>query len=172
MSLRQHRVTTLPRGSASSEWLPFESGSIDVVIASWVLEHLPRPQVTFGEIARVLRPGGRFFFLTPNVDHPLPRFSLALSRLRKLQQHLVSRVYGRSAMDTFPVTYRANSVRTIQQLGVAAGLRMAWIEWIDDPSYFAWNAISFWVAVGLEMMLPGERRVHLIGELIKPPRRP
>lgn len=170
VSLREHRVTTFPRGSASSEWLPFESGSIDVVIASWVLEHLPRPQVTFGEIARVLRPGGRFFFLTPNVDHPLPRLSLALARMRKLQQRVVSRVYGRSAMDTFPVTYRANSMRTIQQLGVAAGLRVAWIELIDDPSYFAWNAVTFWAAVALEVVLPGERRVHLIGELGKPAR--
>lgn len=169
-SLREHRVTTLPRGSASSEWLPFESGSIDVVIASWVLEHLPRPQVTFGEIARVLCPGGRFFFLTPNVDHPLPRLSLALARMRKLQQRVVSRVYGRSAIDTFPVTYRANRLGTIQQLGMAAGLRMAWIELVDDPSYFAWNAVTFWAAVGLEMVLPGARRVHLIGELGKPAR--
>ncbi len=39
------------------------------------------------------------------------------------------------------MTYRANSMRTIQQLGVAAGLRVAWIELIDDPSYFAWNAV-------------------------------
>jgi SAM-dependent methyltransferase len=167
-SLRQHRATTLPRGSASSEWLPFESGSIDVVIASWVLEHLSRPVITLGEIARVLRPGGRFFFLTPNVAHPLPRLSLALARMRKLQQRVVSRVYSRSAVDTFPVTYRANSVRAIEQQAVLAGLRLAWIELIDDPSYFSWNRVTFWVAIGIELLLPVERRVHLIGEFRKP----
>ncbi len=84
-------ATTFPREVPVRMAGLFESGSIDVVIASWVLEHLPRPQVTFGEIARVLRPGGRFFFLTPNVDHPLPRLSLALARMRKPQQRVVSR---------------------------------------------------------------------------------
>ncbi|MCU0521847.1 MAG: class I SAM-dependent methyltransferase [Anaerolineae bacterium] len=166
-SLREHRVTTLPRGSASSEWLPFESGSIDVVIASWVLEHLPRPTSTFREIARVLRPGGSFLFLTPNVAHPLPRISLALARMRRLQQRVVSRVYGRSAVDTFPVTYRANSIRAIECLAVRAGLQLAWVELIDDPSYFVWNAATFWAAIGLELLLPLGQRVHLIGEYRK-----
>ncbi len=167
-SLREHRVTTLPRGSASSEWLPFESASIDVVIASWVLEHLPHASITFREISRVLRPGGRFFFLTPNAAHPLPRLSLAFSRMRRLQQQAVSRAYGRSAQDTFPVTYSANSARVIEQLAVGAGLRLAWIELIGDPSYLAWDEVSFWAAVGVELLLPTEQRVHLIGEFRKP----
>ncbi len=43
-------------GDATS--MPFPSGSFDVVIAAEVLEHIPADARAFGEIARVLRPGG------------------------------------------------------------------------------------------------------------------
>jgi SAM-dependent methyltransferase len=51
--------------------LPFASSSIDLVIASEVIEHLPEPAVAFSEIARVLAPGG-FLALTVPVDSHTP----------------------------------------------------------------------------------------------------
>jgi SAM-dependent methyltransferase len=62
------------------------AGSIDVVFASNFLEHLPDKtalSAVFVEVARVLRPGGRFLILGPNIrylpgaywdfyDHHLP----------------------------------------------------------------------------------------------------
>jgi ubiquinone/menaquinone biosynthesis C-methylase UbiE len=42
-----------------------------VVFASWLLEHLARPFLTFNEIGRVLKPGGVFVFITSNGHHPL-----------------------------------------------------------------------------------------------------
>lgn len=38
--------------------LPLPDSSVDVVIFSHVIEHLPRPDFTINEIARILRPGG------------------------------------------------------------------------------------------------------------------
>ena len=38
--------------------LPFESGSIDLVVSTLSLHHWPNPGAGFAEIARVLRPGG------------------------------------------------------------------------------------------------------------------
>jgi len=45
--------------------LPFPDSSIDRVIASEVLEHIPDDVAAFSEIARVLRPGGRVAVTVP-----------------------------------------------------------------------------------------------------------
>jgi SAM-dependent methyltransferase len=38
--------------------IPLPDASVDIVVNSHVMEHLPRPDFTMGEIARILRPGG------------------------------------------------------------------------------------------------------------------
>jgi SAM-dependent methyltransferase len=45
--------------------LPFARGAFATVISNSVLEHIPRVEPVLAEIARVLRPGGRFIFCVP-----------------------------------------------------------------------------------------------------------
>ena len=45
--------------------LPFRSGAFDRVIASEVLEHIPRDEAAMSEITRVLKPGGRAAVTVP-----------------------------------------------------------------------------------------------------------
>lgn len=47
---------------ADAEELPFEADSFDAVVANYVVHHLAQPRKVFGEIFRVLKPGGRFAF--------------------------------------------------------------------------------------------------------------
>jgi ubiquinone/menaquinone biosynthesis C-methylase UbiE len=42
--------------------LKFADNSIDLIVVVRVLHHLPDPSAEFAEIARVLKPGGYFFF--------------------------------------------------------------------------------------------------------------
>lgn len=49
--------------------LPFASSSLDVVIASEVVEHLPHPQRVFEELSRVLAPGGLLLVTVPAESH-------------------------------------------------------------------------------------------------------
>ncbi len=49
--------------------LPFCSNSLDVVIASEVVEHLPDPQSIFRELSRVLAPGGLLLITMPVESH-------------------------------------------------------------------------------------------------------
>ena len=48
--------------------LPVGDGAADVVVACLVFEHISALEVALAEVARVLRPNGRFLFL---LNHPL-----------------------------------------------------------------------------------------------------
>lgn len=50
--------------------LPFENGSVDEIIALQVVEHVPyqRSKAMFEEMYRVLKPGGKAYVETPDID--------------------------------------------------------------------------------------------------------
>jgi SAM-dependent methyltransferase len=166
-SLTQHRLPDLPRLAALSDALPFRSASFDLIFCSWLLEHLVRPQQTFAEIGRVLRPGGAFVFITPNAHHPLARLNHALGRVGQIQGWLVTGLYGRSAADAFPTTYQANSPDRLRRLGQANDLHLTDLHAIPDPSYLAFHSLLFRLMCHVEERLPAGRKLHLVGVLQK-----
>jgi SAM-dependent methyltransferase len=52
------------------ERLPFPSGSLDGVLLSGIVHHLPDPRRCAEEVFRVLRPGGKFMAFDPNRMNP------------------------------------------------------------------------------------------------------
>jgi len=48
------------------KYLPVEDGSVDAVVSSNVLEHIPTLDITFAEIRRVLAPGGYAVHILPS----------------------------------------------------------------------------------------------------------
>lgn len=59
------------------EGLPFPDASFDAVAAIEVMEHTRSSYRVLGEIARVLKPGGRIIFSVPNVGHMLSRLTFS-----------------------------------------------------------------------------------------------
>ena len=59
------------------EELPFADGEFDVVVAAWMLYHVPDLDRALGEIARVLKPGGRLVAVTNAIDHLQELWELA-----------------------------------------------------------------------------------------------
>ncbi len=167
-SLAEHRAHGMPVVIGRGEQLPFAGESFDLIVCIWVLEHLRRPHDVLNEVRRVLRPGGHFVFLTPNLRNPL----LALNRmgraLPQLQRRLVPRLYGRIEADTFPVQYRANTARAIRALAARTGMQVAELRVIPDPTYLAFNRFMFRASVLSDRLLPGSWGVHLLGDLMKP----
>ncbi|MFO1160588.1 MAG: class I SAM-dependent methyltransferase [Reyranellaceae bacterium] len=58
---------------------PFESGRFDIVTISAVLHHVPPAEraAVYGELARVLKPGGRLYVFEHNPRNPLVRYVIA-----------------------------------------------------------------------------------------------
>jgi len=174
-SLVEHRAPAVRRVVGSMEGLPFPDESFDLVLCSWVLEHLARPEGAFAKVARVLqspdpatgRPGGHFVFLAPNAWHPLTWANRLLGHLGDRQARLVRRLYARAEADTFPVLYRANTRRRIAQLAREVGLTPVSFQFVGDPSYLAFNELLYRLAVLAERLTPRRMKVHLVGDFVK-----
>jgi SAM-dependent methyltransferase len=71
----------------SGEDLPFADAWFDCAVSTWTLCSIPEPHRAVREIYRVLKPGGRFFFL----EHGLgadPRVRVWQRRLNPIQRRL------------------------------------------------------------------------------------
>ncbi|MCP5101121.1 MAG: class I SAM-dependent methyltransferase [Chloroflexi bacterium] len=161
MSLAEHRLG-IPRVVGISDFLPFAPRSFDIVFASWVLEHLERPLLTFQSIARILKPGGIFVFITPNGRHPLSQINNMLGRFSRLQGTLVERFYGRPDDDTFPTFYRANTNKQLHRLTMESRLPIQALHPVADPTYLAFNNTLFHVMCQLEKLIPTRNKLHLV----------
>lgn len=93
-SLREARSRGAHRHTvrASAIRIPFRDDSFETVIANCVVEHIPDIDATLGEVARVLRPGGRFLFGVPS-QH-FARMLLFPTLLRALGLDRLAGSYG------------------------------------------------------------------------------
>ncbi|HEV8448914.1 MAG TPA: class I SAM-dependent methyltransferase [Gemmatimonadaceae bacterium] len=117
-------LTDRVAGNASR--LPFRDRIFDLVTANMVVEHLADPVSQFREIARVLRPGGRFVFHTPNARG---YDTLAARMIPEFAKKGMLRVLeGRHPEDVYPTFYRANTPRQVESASSQAGLRVESIK--------------------------------------------
>jgi SAM-dependent methyltransferase len=124
-------IRNLVRCDASA--LPFRDGVFNLVTSSFVAEHLEKPEVVFGEIARVCAKDGRFVIFTPNLFN----YGMMVAAMTPYTFHLwykkISYYFARREWidhdeDMFPTFYRANSVGRLRKLGDATALRVERLE--------------------------------------------
>ena len=114
---------------------PMEDQSIDFCVSDWVLEHICDPVLHFREVARVLRPQGKYLFRTPNVWHYSYAFSwanphfvhkLVSNRLRGLPE---------DAHEPYPTYYRANTLGRLRALAHDCGFQVHLGTIEPEPGY-------------------------------------
>jgi ubiquinone/menaquinone biosynthesis C-methylase UbiE len=156
---------------ANAGEIPFADETFDVVFADNVMEHLDDPRTVFGEINRVLKPGGALLFKTPNRSHYMP----LIARWTPHGFHqFVNRVRGRDAEDTFPTLYLANSERQVKEIATVSGFEVARIEFVEGrPEYLRMFPVTYLLGVLYERLVNASEafsrfRILLIAELRKP----
>lgn len=113
--------------------IPYEDESFDVVYCANVLEHVERPETTFEEVVRVLKPGGIFIAKTPNKNHYMPM----IARITPIGFHkFYNGLRGRERTDTFKTLYRCNSPSQVRKYQRGAGFELQDISlWEGRPEY-------------------------------------
>jgi len=151
--------------------IPYPDASFDVVIADNVMEQLDRPELVFREIARVLRPGGKLLFKTPNRNHYMP----LIARLTPHSFHQwVNRLRGRHETDTFPTRYLCNSPAQVRRITAMSGLHIDSLELIEGrPEYLRITAPTYLVGLAYERLVNAmpslaRFRILLVATLSKP----
>lgn len=144
--------------------LPFPNATFDVITCSWVLEHLHDPKTVFSEIVRVLKPAGRFLFITPNKQN----YVVWLRRLtpNSLGRRATRAIYARDEDFINPTYYRANSFSEIDRMLREAGTICERFEFVGDPTYLAFNEPLFRASLAAESLIDRfapRTRVHLVG---------
>ena len=132
--------------------MPIEDGCIDVTMARSVMEHVTDPTRVYGEIHRVLKPGGRFIFLTAN----LWDYASIIAKLipNRLHPWIVRKTEGRDERDVFPVAYRTNTRGAVEKLAKQTGFEIVSFRYLGQyPSYFMFNGCLFLMATGYEKLI-------------------
>jgi len=136
---------------ADADRIPYPDDSFDIVFADNVMEHLDQPEKVFAEIARVLRPGGKLLFKTPNRNHYMP----VIARMTPHRFHeWVNRLRGRDETDTFPTHYLCNSPTQVKRIAASAGLKVETVELIEGrPEYLRLFALTYFVGLAYERIV-------------------
>jgi len=128
-AIRRHRsFTRLCLGDIAR--LPFKSESFDLVTANMVVEHLGDPVIQFAEVARVLVPGGRFLFHTPNAHG----YIVSIARLFPdgFKKVLARVLENRVAEDVYPTHYRANERHSIEEISARSGFEIEKLDFVTS----------------------------------------
>jgi SAM-dependent methyltransferase len=132
--------------------IPIGDEEVDVVMARSVMEHIEHPASVYGEIFRVLKPGGHFIFLTANLwDYASLIASIVPNRFHPW---IVSKTEGREEKDVFPIAYRTNTRRAVERWSRHSGFDVVSFRYVGQyPSYFMFNGLLFLLATGYEKVI-------------------
>jgi len=134
-AVKSNRALVNARLLQGSEF-PWHDATFDACVSNFVLEHVEDPLQHFREVSRVLKPGGRYVFRTPNRFHyvsvvaaatPHWFHELVANALRKLPK---------DAHEPYPTYHRVNTRGVIRDLAKEAGLEVVELRMVEkQPSY-------------------------------------
>jgi SAM-dependent methyltransferase len=131
--------------------LPLPDAAFDAIVSDFTFEHVEDPVGFLSEAQRVLRPGGSFFFRTPNRRH----YVATISRMTPHWFHLLianrARNLPADAHDPWPTFYRLNDPDIIRRAASSAGFSDVEVRMFEaEPSYLVFATVPFLAGVAWE----------------------
>ncbi len=144
-----HNIDAAARADLAA--LPFHDATFDIAISSHVAEHLTQPERVFGELSRVLKPGGRLLILTPNRWHYV---TISSALLPYSFHRRYNSWRGIDVHDIFPTVYRANTASRLRSLYDGAGMDVEQLyQFETEPEYLAFSTATYALGVGFERIV-------------------
>ncbi|MEO0356696.1 MAG: class I SAM-dependent methyltransferase [Pseudomonadota bacterium] len=145
--------------------VPLEDASVDVIVADYVLEHIPDPKAFEAEVRRLLKPGGMFCARTPHkasyvallarlMDGPIEDFIMRFAQPDRKEE------------DIFPKHYKMNTLGSIKNV---------FADWEDssfmartDPAYYFGRKFIYYCFDVLHRIMPKAFSANIFVFLRKP----
>ena len=115
-----------------TQTLPFESSTFDIIVSNSMIEHTFFPENTIKEGVRILKNGGKFIIMVPNIGHWRFRLWLLFGRFPYFEN---------TPTDTLHIRFFTS--QSIQELGKKFGLKVKKVGgsaglWVGAiyPSFF------------------------------------
>jgi SAM-dependent methyltransferase len=133
--------------------LPLESGTIDLCVSDYVLEHIEVPDQYFSEIFRVLKPGGYLCLRTANRIG----YVAIIARFTRSRWHrwiLSKAMPTRKFEDVFPTFYRCNTTRRLSRALRSHGFDAAVFGYESEPAYFSFSKFFYRLGAWHQKLAP------------------
>lgn len=132
--------------------IPIGDACVDVVMSRSVMEHVADPLAVYGEMRRVLRPGGHFIFLTGNLWDYAALCAQAVPN--RFHPWIVAKTQGRAEADVFPTQYKTNTFGAVKKWAGQTGFEIVSFDYLGQyPAYFMFNGLLFLLATGYEKLI-------------------
>lgn len=123
--------------STLEEFAPTHRHHFDVIVASYVVEHVSSPTRFLVAMRECLKPGGSAFILTPNMFHYFGASAFVARRLH-IDEWVVRRIRDHATLDDhhFRLQYRMNSRGRLTRFARRAGFRTFEFSMLDEPGIY------------------------------------
>jgi ubiquinone/menaquinone biosynthesis C-methylase UbiE len=138
----------------NGEAYPYADGEFSLCVSNYVVEHIQDGIVHLKEVARVLRPNGRYVFRTVNRMHYIALISSVTPHwFHKL---VANRARGLSSAshDPYPTIYAMNTAAAIRRAATAAELQVEQLSFVEkEPTYGHFSRVVFLVMMAYERVV-------------------
>ena len=153
---------------------PFDDAQFGLCVSNYVVEHIANAAAHLSEVARVLRPGGRYVFRTVNRNHYLGLISWLTPHF--VHTLIANRARGLPAEshEPYPTVYALNTANAIRRAAGGAGFEVEQLRYVEkEPTYAQFSRMVYLGMVAYERAvnaLPSlaPLRVNLFVVLRKP----